>query len=569
MLLLLRRSRRGILLHEVDDGGEVGRGLEVDDLVAAVGAREGPDVRWIWDDTRAWYPELLRAGVRVARCADLRLRHRILRRAPAVRATPFATAVDGPWDEDEAEALTAPDTSSAGPALFDLLDGGTTTPAGDRRDPVAEYREQESALASADDAGRLRLLLAAESAGALVAEELRHAGLPWRTDVHDRLLVSELGTRPPPGERPARLAALARTVRDLLDAQDLNPDSPPDVLRALRRAGLVVDSTRAWELREVDHPVIPPLLEYKKLARLLAANGWAWAEAWVRDGRFRADFIPGGVVTGRWATRGGGALQLPRQVRGAVVADPGWRLVVADAAQLEPRVLSGMARDTAMATAGRGRDLYQGVVDSGAVDTRQHAKIAMLGALYGATSGEAGRLAPRLHRAFPRAVDYVERAARTGESGGVVESWLGRGSPAPGESWREVQGAASGPDASAADERRARSRARDQGRFTRNFVVQASAAEWALAWMADLRGRLAALRGAVPGLAPAPFDRSPHLVFFLHDEVIVHTPADLVDEVAGAVRESARSAGRLLFGDAPVEFPLTVAAVDDYGQAKG
>jgi DNA polymerase-1 len=57
-------------------------------------------------------------------------------------------------------------------------------------------------------------------------------------------------------------------------------------------------------------------------------------------------------------------------------------------------------------------------------------------------------------------------------------------------------------------------------------------------------------------------------VFFLHDEVMVHTPAALADEVAAAVREAAAEAGRLLFGGFPVEFALQVAAVDSYDQAK-
>jgi anti-sigma regulatory factor (Ser/Thr protein kinase) len=33
--------------------------------------RRGP--RWVWVDTRAWYPQLLAAGVRIERCHDLRL----------------------------------------------------------------------------------------------------------------------------------------------------------------------------------------------------------------------------------------------------------------------------------------------------------------------------------------------------------------------------------------------------------------------------------------------------------------------------------------------------------------
>ena len=68
-------------------------------------------------------------------------------------------------------------------------------------------------------------------------------------------------------------------------------------------------------------------------------------------------------------------------VRAAVRADPGWKLVVADAAQLEPRVLAAMSGDERMAHAATGGDLYQALADQGVVETRQHAKIAMLGAM--------------------------------------------------------------------------------------------------------------------------------------------------------------------------------------------
>ncbi|WP_414172425.1 bifunctional 3'-5' exonuclease/DNA polymerase [Clavibacter tessellarius] len=283
---------------------------------------------------------------------------------------------------------------------------------------LVELRLQLQAVAGSAAPGRLRLLLAAESAGALVAAEMEHDGLPWDTGVHDALLVAALGPRPAAGGTPAALQRLAARIRDVLRAPDLNVDSPPEVLRALRRAGIDASSTRQWELQEIDHPVIAPLLEHKKLSRLLTANGWTWMETWIHDGRFHPGYVPGGVVTGRWAASGGGALQLPRQIRSAVRADPGWRLVVADAAQLEPRILAALAEDRAMADAGRGTDLYQGLVDAGVVDTRAHAKVAMLGAMYGATSGESGRLMPRLVRAYPRATGYVEQAARAGRAAG-------------------------------------------------------------------------------------------------------------------------------------------------------
>ncbi len=361
------------------------------------------------------------------------------------------------------------------------------------------------------------------------------------------------------------MVALAEEVRSALGDPGASLDSPPKLLGALRRAGIDVASTSRWELMESEHPAIEPLLRYKKLSRLLTANGWSWIDEWVRDGRYRPVYVPGGVVTGRWASSGGGALQLPRALRPALRADPGWTLVSADVAQLEPRVLAAMSGDRAMAAAGSGKDLYSGIVESGIVASRQEAKIAVLGAMYGATTGDSGRLVPRLRRGFPAAMRLVDRAAEVGEQGGVVSTWLGRSSPLPGPEWSELQALASLPSATPRDEARARRAARDFGRFTRNFVVQGTAAEWALAWLAELRLRLAAMPAvdAAPAPASGPvFSHGPHLVFFLHDEVIVHTPAAQADAVAEAVRASAEAAGRLLFGGAPVDFPLDVRVAE-------
>ncbi|WP_345802614.1 bifunctional 3'-5' exonuclease/DNA polymerase [Microbacterium sp. AZCO] len=510
-------------------------------------------VRWVWNDAPAWYPALLASGVRIARCHDLRLCHAILRDSALVEGAEELRAAVG-WD-----AAPAGDARDASPTLFDLEDAAEPTgPPTGLDDVLAEFARQQAAIADSSDPGRLRLLIAAESAGALVAAELRAAGLPWDAAAHDRILTDILGSRPTAGGLPTRMQDAADRVRRELGDPGASLDSQPKLLRSLHRVGLLVESTSRWELAEHEHPVVAPLIEYKKLSRLLSANGWTWLEEWVDDGRFRPVYVPGGVVTGRWAAAGGGALQVPRQLRGAVRADPGWTLVVADVAQLEPRVLAAMSRDEQLAEAARGRDLYTGIVESGAVETRQQAKIALLGAMYGATTGESGRLVPRLRRIYPRAMALVDQAARVGEQGGVVTTWLGRSSPAPSSGWRATQLQASQVEASGADETRARRWARDRGRFTRNFVVQGTAAEWALAWLADLRGRLASLPAAgVPAPPSGPvFGRMPHLAFFLHDEIIVHTPAEHADAVADAVRGAAASAGRLLFGDFPIDFPL-------------
>lgn len=543
-------ERRGdyFVLHLLDPAGRSIAGdrfLAADELADAVRALEAGHPRWVWD-TRQVYPALLETGVRVRRAHDLRLSRAILRRSDLTARSFEAVPVDG-WDGQ-------PDGRPEPRGLFELQPRATE-PAG----AVEELARQLAAVAECVSPGRIRLLLAIESAGALAAAEMAWRGLPWSAAEHDRILTELAGSRPPDGSRPERLESLVAHVRDELHASGLNPDSAPDLLRALRTAGVAVDSTRSAVLERIDHPVIAPLLQYKKLARLLAANGWHWVDTWVTGGRFRPDYVVGGVVTGRWATRGGGALQLPKQIRGAVVADPGWRLIVADAAQLEPRVLAALADDLVLAEAGRGRDLYAGIVATGAVPDRASAKYGVLGALYGATSGPGGRLVPRLSQRFPKALGLVEQAARTGERGGVVSTLLGRSSPPPDAATAAAFRPGLEPSGDEMPAQRARSIARDRGRFTRNFIVQGSAAEWALCWLADLRIRLEAI-------APAAAAQ-PHLVYFLHDEVIVHSPEQLAPAVEQAVQQAADMAGRTLFGSFPIDFPLDITTVDRYSDA--
>ncbi|UYO98544.1 bifunctional 3'-5' exonuclease/DNA polymerase [Microbacterium sp. M28] len=504
--------------------------------------------RWVIRSARELYPALLHAGARLGRTHDLVLCHAILRDT-ALLAEPLAPS--RAWIASAAEPEP--------PTLFDALASDVA------RDPIEElltqYRAQLRALSGAAD-GRLALLCAAESAGGLVAEEMRAGGLPWDAATHERILTDTLGERRAGGV-PMKMAELAQQVRAELDDQNLNLDSQQKLLRALHRVGVLAESTSRWELAEFDHPAVAPLLAYKRLARLLSANGWAWLTEWVQDGRFRPVYIPGGVVTGRWASAGGGALQLPRMLRPAVRADPGWKLIVADVAQLEPRMLAAMARDEAMAQAARGTDLYAGVVASGAVATREEAKYAVLGAMYGATTGDSGRLVPRLRKVYPRAMRLVDDAARTGEDGGVVSTWLGRSSPKPPAAWAAGQAAASGAEASPAMVREAQRRARERGRFTRNFVVQGTAAEWSLIWLAEIRHRLHALPDArTPAPASGPFARAAHLAFFLHDEVILHVPAEVADQAADAVRDAAAVATERLFGSFPLDVPLDLRVAE-------
>ncbi|RSS57968.1 bifunctional 3'-5' exonuclease/DNA polymerase, partial [Streptomyces sp. WAC06614] len=440
----------------------------------------------------------------------------------------------------------------------------------------AVYAEQQRRHGATAHPDRMHLLTAAESAGFLIAAEMHAAGLPWRADVHRAVLGELLGERYAGGGEPRRLAELADEVSAAFGRR-VRPDLPADVIKAFAQAGIRIRSTRRWELQELDHPAVAPLIAYKKLYRIWTAHGWTWLKDWVHDGRFRPEYVPGGTVTGRWVTNGGGALQIPKVIRRAVVADPGWRLVVADAAQMEPRVLAAISRDPGlMEVAGRAEDLYTSISRQGFSGDRDKAKIAVLGAVYGQTSGDGLKNLAALRRRFPRAVAYVDDAARAGEEGRLVRTWLGRTCPPPAgatDADRDEAGlpqqdavpapvpaAGRDPDTDAdADPDGwvpgyASTNTRARGRFTRNFVVQGSAADWALLMLAALRQATAGMRA--------------ELVFFQHDEVIVHCPAEEAEAVAAAITAAADRAGRIAFGDTPVRFPFTTATVQCYADAK-
>jgi DNA polymerase I len=530
--------------------GRVERTADLAGLMAALEAEHQP--RWVLPSADELYPTLLAAGVRLGRCHDLALSEAILLASAGEPGRPRNVAAAWARLRGLPEPPDRPPPSRAeAPTLFEPDRG--TPPTGDALEAAAAvYAHQRQRIDAAPHPERIRLLIAAESAGALAAAEMTHHGLPWRADVHTELLTELLGPRPAQGARPARLAELVKKIEAAFGpGTQINPDAPGSVVKAFRKAGIDVPSSRAWVLREVEHPAVAPLLQYKELARLWVAHGWSWLDSWVRDGRFRSEYVVGGVVSGRWATRGGAALQLPKALRTAVRADPGWTFVVADAAQLEPRVLAALSGDGRLAEVSASVDLYESLAADTFDGDRGRAKIAMLSAMYGGTSGEAGPLLALLRKRFPLAVAYVEHAARAGEGGEMVRSRLGRTSPPPSAAWRALTGSA---EQDATTERRGRQAARDWGRFTRNFVVQASAADWALTVLAALRRRLA--------------DTAAQLVFFQHDEVLVHCPDGLAETVASEVEASAVEATRLVFGDTPVRFPLQSIVVDCYADAK-
>src|SRR5215472_10042810 len=124
-------------------------------------------------------------------------------------------------------------------------------------------------------------------------------------------------------------------------------------------------------------------------------------------------------------TASAGLHNMPAAMRRAVVADDGYVFVRADLGQIEPRVLAAVTGDQALVTAAGTDDLYAPVAAQLGVD-RPTAKVAVLGAMYGQTTGFGAQALRRLNAAYPVAMAYLDTADRAGRAGRDLRTYGGR-----------------------------------------------------------------------------------------------------------------------------------------------
>ena len=267
-------------------------------------------------------------------------------------------------------------------------------------------------------------------------------------------------------------------------AADVDLRNPAQVRELLGRVGIDVPDTRSWRLEPFrgTHPVVAALLDWRKAERIATTYGYGWLDRDLGpDGRLRGVWTGCDGAAGRM-TASAGLHNMPAELRPAVAAEPGHVLVRADLGQIEPRVLAAVSGDPALARATADDDLYAPVAQRLAVE-RPIAKVAVLAAMYGQTSGAAGEALRGLERAYPVAMGYLRAAHESGAAGTDVRTYGGRRV----RMWQLPEPV--DPGAAAA-----------RGRFARNAVVQGAAAELFKMWAVSVRaGAAAGQRGrAVP-----------------------------------------------------------------------
>ena len=514
--------------------------------------------RWV-----VWGPEtklLVSAGVRVAKCWSIAAVHRVL--VGGWRADPGRVwAVLHDLDLDRLPVVETvdlfTDPSQAGPPDEPLRTDGYLKPEWLEADfawttqRLARWAQlaaevaarQDARLINLEDRPRARATARSESAAELLCAELSADGLPMDRRAAEEIIAGFIGPRP----KSEAEAAEQRRTRDA-DVLRHSPNArydlrnPAQVKSLLRGIGVELPDTRAWRLEAIagTHPLIDALLEWRKAERIATTFGYGWLDEHLGvDGRLRGDWSGSDGAAGRM-TASAGLHNMPANLRSAVVADPGHAFIRADLGQIEPRILAAVSSDAALAKATADDDLYLPVAAQLGVD-RPTAKVAVLGAMYGQTTGHGAVALRGLESAYPVAMRFLTEADLAGQVGRDVRTHGGRlirtGSPV-----------------TELGERDSRSRAAAQGRYARNAMVQGAAAEFFKVWAVTVRSRATALDARI--------------VLCLHDELLLHAPLQRSDAVADLLAQCLVDAARQWAPDDSVRFVADVSVITRWSDAK-
>ncbi len=263
-------------------------------------------------------------------------------------------------------------------------------------------------------------------------------------------------------------------------------------------------------------------------------------------GRLHTCFNQAVAATGRLSSSDPNLQNIPirtelgREIRRAIIAEPGCVLISADYSQIEFRVLAHLADDPVLVDAFReGADFHERTAvkifgsDSGRDphDLRSTAKMVNYALLYGKTAftlakdiGVTPQVAQEFIDAyfagFPKVRAFIDGTLEAARTSGVVKTLYGRRRLVPELNSRNVQ-------IRQAAEREAV-----------NMPIQGTAADILKLAMIDTHAALARIPGA-------------RMILTVHDELLFEVAAERADETVALVRESMQGAAHL-------SVPLTV-----------
>jgi DNA polymerase I-like protein with 3'-5' exonuclease and polymerase domains len=272
------------------------------------------------------------------------------------------------------------------------------------------------------------------------------------------------------------------------------------------------------------------------------------------NGRVHTNFKAHGAETGRFSSSEPNLQNIPssgeygKLVRNLFVAPPGYKLVVADYSQIEPRVIASFSNDPVMIENYlTGGDIYTTIGDTMGVD-RKAGKVLVLAISYGVgpdkiaasigcTVQEAKALLNRFEESFSSIAKYKAKVIRDAKQAGkvpFVETMFGR----------------------------------------RRYIPELNAKEYSLLGRAERQAFNTMIQGSAADLmklalvrAHSCFVNEPdvNVILTVHDELVTITPEDKADQVAEAIRESMEG---IRLPQITVPLIADVKIVNKWGEAK-
>lgn len=324
-------------------------------------------------------------------------------------------------------------------------------------------------------------------------------------------------------------------------------------------------SADALEPYRDTNPLVKALLEYSDLNKLMTTYVVPYQggevtrttagktkveqkESLLISGKIHCDFVQHGAETGRFSSRNPNLQNVPaphtahgKAIRNLFYAPDGYKLVVADYSQIEPRVIASMSEDPIMMKNYlEGGDIYTTVGDTMGVD-RKAGKVLVLAMAYGVgpdkiaaqigcTVTEAKTLLTDFSKKFNSVNRYRVKVVGSTRIKGYVSTILGRRRYLPDINSRDFG---------------FKSSAERQAFNTR---IQGSAADII---------KLAMIR------AQEMIPSQSKLILTVHDELVTLAPDNLADETAEAIRSA-------MEGIQMLNVPLIadVKVVQRWGEAK-
>lgn len=206
------------------------------------------------------------------------------------------------------------------------------------------------------------------------------------------------------------------------------------------------------EKLEDSHPIIPKIMEYRELQKLLSTYIDVIPEMVAEDGRLHAEFLQAGTTTGRFSSNNPNLQNIPikselgKAIRGGFVAGEGNVLMSFDYSQMELRLAAIFSGDESLKNIFiKGEDVHTAVASrvfgvpmtEVTKEMRRHAKVINFGILYGmgvnalkknlgSSKIEAAEFYADYFKQFQSFESYLEDTKNFARKHGYTETLFGR-----------------------------------------------------------------------------------------------------------------------------------------------